>query len=398
MVLLFASGMTALNAQCVVAGTDFDTSKDLCCPIMTSDEDGWYDGNLDWNKLCKTDMFIGPEYVKQIGIGGFFSGQSSNDMKKIDDVFHLTNAQQTGGKQYGYSIVTAQPKLIHSFCKANDTPNNMYVNIGSASNCAFVSYTVNGLIPGSSVELSFTLYNLLDFTYFEHITTNLGSTSSYITQYSYQNGKIKENSNNVALQLAVVSSDDVLEFNTGYNNAINLNKTTNATRATADYGASTKVTHSAKASADGSITFYFLRTNESFQIPSGIYDIKVTGEFQPSITHTGNPCPEQPLRIFTRQTYPEGTTYLWKESPSGQTSTDLNFNFIPGSTGTQHKITCEVAIPGCNPILSSPLTIESGDCCTDENGAPMAMTNLYYDDFGDFPSDDKYVWTDKYGI
>lgn len=398
MVLLFASGMTALNAQCVVAGTDFDTSKDLCCPIMTSDEDGWYDGNLDWNKLCKTDMFIGPEYVKQIGIGGFFSGQSSNDMKKIDAVFHLTNAQQTGGKQYGYSIVTAQPKLIHSFCKANDTPNNMYVNIGSASNCAFVSYTVNGLIPGSSVELSFTLYNLLDSTYFEHITTNLGSTSSYITQYSYQNGKIKENSNNVALQLAVVSSDDVLEFNTGYNNAINLNKTTSATRATADYGASKKVTHSAKASADGSITFYFLRTNESFQIPIGIDDIKVTGEFQPSITRTGNPCPEQPLRIFTRQTYPEGTTYLWKESPSGQTSTDLNFNFIPGSTGTQHKITCEVAIPGCNPILSSPLTIESGDCCTDENGAPMAMTNLYYDDFGDFPSDDKYVWTDKYGI
>lgn len=398
MVLLFASGMTALNAQCVVAGTDFDTGKDLCCPIMTSDENGWYDGNLDWDKLCKTDMFIGPEYVKQIGIGGFFSGQSSNDMKKIDDVFHLTNAQQTGGKQYGYSIVTAQPKLIHSFCKANDTPNNMYVNIGSASNCAFVSYTVNGLIPGSSVELSFTLYNLLDFTYFEHITTNLGSTSSYITQYSYQNGKIKENSNNVALQLAVVSSDDVLEFNTGYNNAINLNKTTSATRATADYGASKIVTHPAKASEDGSVTFYFLRTNESFQIPIGIDDIKVTGEFQPSITHTGNPCPEQPLRIFTRQTYPEGTTYLWKESPSGQTSTDLNFNFIPGSTGTQHKITCEVAIPGCNPILSSPLTIESGDCCTDENGAPMAMTNLYYDDFGDFPSDDKYVWTDKYGI
>ena len=404
MVLLFANGMTALNAQCVVAGTDFDTGKDLCCPIMTSDENGWYDGNLDWDKLCKTDMFIGPEYAEQLGIGGLFSSPSDNNMTKIDDVFHLGSAQQTGGKQYGYSIVTAQPKLIHSFCKANETSNNMFFNIGSADKCAFATYTVNGLVPGTTVTLSFTLYNLLDATYFNHLTTNLGvgtgtkPMSSYITKYSYENGKIKENSNDISLQLAVVSSDDVVEFNTGYNNAIDLGKATNVTTATANYGASIQVTHIATVTEDGNITFYFLRKNDCYQIPIGIDDIRVTGEIQASVTHTGNPCPEQPLRIFTKQTYPEGTTYLWNESPSGQTSSDPNFYLIPGSTNTEHTITCEVTIPGCNPILSSVLIVKSGDCCSDANGTPMAMTNLFYDDFGDFPSDDKYEWTDKYGI
>ena len=398
MALLFASGMTTLNAQCVVSGTDFDTNKELCCPIMTSDENGWYDEDLDWDKLCKADMFIGPEYAKMKGIGGSFYSESSNDMTKVNAIFLRNDLQANGSKaQYGYSIVTAQPKLIHSFCKANETSNNMYVNLGSAHHCPFVSYTVSGLVPGSSVELSFTAYNLLDPTYFDHLVNvqQVTSMNKYITKYTYEGNKIGGGNN---LNIGVVSNNDGATFNTSYNNALNEASLTKATTKIVDYGKSTTVTHKTTVPESGKITFYFYRAIDCFQIPIGIDDIKVTGEFQPSAAYTGNPCPEQPLRVFTKQTYPVGSTYLWKESPSGQESTDPNFNFIPGSTGTNHKITCEVTIPGCSPVSSPALEIKAGDCCKDTSGAPMAMTNLYYDDFGDFPTDNTYVWTDRYGI
>ena len=85
-------------AQCVVASTNFDTNAELCCPVMTSDEKGWYDAKLDWKKLCKSDMFIGPEYAIQEGVGGVFSSDASNDMTDINDVFLLNNLQADGSK------------------------------------------------------------------------------------------------------------------------------------------------------------------------------------------------------------------------------------------------------------------------------------------------------------
>jgi len=393
--LLFLNGITSLNAQCVVASTEFDTNAELCCPVLTSDADGWYDEDLDWTKLCKSDMFIGPEYAKQEGIGGVFASESSNDMKKIDDIFLQNNATQTGGKQYGYSIVTAQPKLINSFCKANEAPNNMYVNIGSCENCPILSYTVYGLTPGSSVELSFTLYNLLDPTYFDHLVNVQGATlNKYITKYNYSNtGVINGNE----LKFGVVSSAENIEYNTGYNNSFVASSLTKATTKTVDYGKSTTMTHKTTVPASGNITFYFYRTNDCFQIPIGIDDIKVTGSIKPMISTTGNPCPEQPLRVTTKQSYPAGTKFLWKESKTGQSSTDLSFNFVPDAAETDYKITLEVTMPGCTPATSDVLLVHSGTCCTSDDGAPMAMTNLFFDDFGNFVSDNTYEWTDRYG-
>lgn len=401
MVLLFANGTTALNAQnaqCVVSGTNFDTGKELCCPIMKSDDTGWYDEDLDWDKLCKTDMFVGPEYVKKEGLGGAFSSESSNDMTKANAIFLRNDLQADGSKaQYGYSIVTAQPKLIHSFCKANETPNNMYVNLGSAHHCPFVSYSVSGLNPGSSVELSFTVYNLLDPTYFDHLVNvqQVTSMNNYITKYTYESNKI--NGNN--LTIGVVSNNDGAAFDRSYNNALKENSLTKATTKVVDFGKSATITHTTTVPESGNITFYFYRANDCFQIPIGIDDIKVTGEIKPLIAYTGNPCPEQPLRIFTGQTFPDGTTYSWKESKTGQTSTGADFQFVPDEAETDYSVTCEVTIPGCAATKSDAITIHSGTCCTDPStGAPMAMTNLYYDDFGDFPTDNTYVWTDRYGI
>ena len=395
--LLFFYATTSVYAQCVVASTEFETNSELCGPVLTSDEDGWYDEDLDWTKLCKSDMFIGPEYAKQEGIGGVFASDANDDMKKINSVFLLNNLSTDGGpQQYGYSIVTAQPKLIHSFCKANETPNNMYVNIGSGAKIPFVSYTVYGLNPGSSVELSFTLSNLLDPTYFDHLVNvqKVTQLNKYITKYNYSNqGVINGN----ALQFGVVSSDDNVSFNTSYNNELVLTNSKHITTASPAYGKSTTVTHKATVPASGNITFYFYRANDCFQIPIGIDDIKVTGTIKPSISTTGNPCPEQPLRITTKQSYPEGTKFSWKESVTGQTSSDLSFNFVPDAAETDYKVTLEVTMPGCTPAKSDVLLVHSGTCCTSDDGAPMAMTNLFYDDFGNFVSDNTYEWTDRYG-
>ena len=397
---LLLATVSSSYSQCIVAGTDFDTNAKLCCPILTSDaeEGGWYNDGLDVTELCNTDMFASFKTAKQKGIGGIFSTESSDDISKADDVFHLNALQANGEKtQYGYSTVTAQPKLIHPFCKANEESNNMYVNLGSAYQCPFLSYTVYGLTPGSSVELSFNVYNLLDPTYFDHLANvqKVASISEYITKYNYSSaGKINGN----ALGFGVASSDDNVEFNTSYNNALMAISLKKATTVTVGYGESTTVTHKATVPENGNITFYFYRTSDCFQIPVGIDDIKVTGEVSPIIVPAKvTPCPMQPLLLTSRQNYPEGTKFSWKESVTNQTSSDASFKFIPDAAETDYSVTLEVTLPGCKASKSEALNLHSGTCCTSADGAPMAMAYLFYDDFGNFISDDLYEWTDRFG-
>ena len=395
------------SAQCVVANTNFDTDSDLCCPILSSDDSqgGWYDENLDVSKLCKTDMFTDPQLVEQEGIGGRLYNFGINDVTEVDDAFHLKDHQADGKKtQYGYSFVTAQPKLVHPFCKANDTPNNMYVSVGSAALCPMFSYTVHGLAPGTFAELSFTLYNLLDSTYFEHLATNVcGETASkspkmqdYITKYLYDSST--KTISGEKLEIGVVSSDDDISFKSVDNSVLKLGKKNKSTVTTVDYGKSELVVHKAIVPESGSVTFYIYRPNDCFQIPIGIDDIEVSGEIKPVVMSTGNPCPEQPLRVTAKQDYPEGTKFYWNESGTGQSSTENDFIFTPKKPDTDYVLTCVVTIPGCDPVESDPYIIHSGICCTSDDGAPMAMTNLFFDDFGDFPSDDIYKWTDRMGI
>ncbi|MBS7363443.1 MAG: T9SS type A sorting domain-containing protein [Paludibacteraceae bacterium] len=396
--ILFTT-VSSVFSQCIIAGTDFDTDTELCCPILksNSNEGGWYNEELNKDSLCKTEKFANLESVKQSGIGGVFNSNSNNNITDIDKVFHL-NTLPADGKpsQYGYTTITAQPKLIHSFCKANEESNNMLVNIGSASLCPVISYTVYGLAPGTTAKLSFNLYNLLDSTYFDFLVNDakVKFLNEYITEYKYSAGSINGN----ALGFGVVSSNDNIEFNTLYNNAFVPTSLKNATIAKPDFGKSQTVTHIATVPENGNITFYFYRTNDCFQIPIGIDDIKVTGEVRPLISAKGNPCPEQPILLTSKQKYPEGTKFSWEEAITGQKSSNANFNFIPDAAETDYTVTFEVTLPGCNPAKSDSLKIHSGTCCTSNDGAPLAMTNLFFDDFGNFISDDLYEWTDKYGV
>ena len=390
--------VSSVFSQCIIAGTDFDTEAELCCPVLksNSNEGGWYNEELNKDSLCKTKKFANLESVKQSGIGGVFNSNSNNNITDIDKVFHL-NTLPADGKpsQYGYTTITAQPKLIHSFCKANEESNNMLVNIGSASLCPVISYTVYGLAPGTTAKLSFNLYNLLDSTYFDFLVNDakVKFLNEYITGYKYSAGI-----NGNALEFGVVSSNDNIEFNTLYNNAFVPTSLKNATIAKPDFGKSQTVTHIATVPENGNITFYFYRTNDCFQIPIGIDDIKVTGEVRPLISAKGNPCPEQPILLTSKQKYPEGTKFSWEEAITGQKSSNANFNFIPDAAETDYTVTCEVTLPGCNPAKSDSLKIHSGTCCTSTDGAPMAMTNLFFDDFGNFVSDNTYEWTDRYGV
>ncbi len=384
-------------AQCIVAGTDFDTKEKLCSPILTSDneEGGWYNEELDVDKLCSKKAYIDLSSATQVAGTSSMSTKSSSDMSNVDQIFHLPNLSADGKPaQYGLSAITAQPKLIHPFFKANESSNNMFVNVGSAALCPILSYTVTDLKPGSKVQLTFTLHNLLDETYFKNLIESGKDVRDFITKYNYS--ALNSSINGNALEFGVVSSDKDVRFNTMYNNALMLSGIEPTTKSVI-YGGSSTITHSAVVPETGSITFYFFRNSDCFQIPVGIDNIQIEGTIQPSIQASGNFCPQQPLILKTKKSYPFGTNILWKEEVTGETSNKESFVFIPELPETEYKISCEVTLPGCKPSSSS-FVVKSENCCANDEGIPMAMTYIYHDDFGNFIDDETYEWTDIYGI
>ncbi len=403
--LSLATASTAYS-QCVVAGTDFDTKPALGCPILpsTNEEGGWYNENLDLNSLYDGVGYSNVNDVKQFGVRGRLFTNSNGDMTDVNKIFLMNKMSVSASDPnavYGYSTVTAQPKLIHPFFKANLEENNMFVNVGSGVKMPFLSYTVDGLAPGTTVELSFTLHNLMDITYFEHLAKNVcvGPTapvmSDFITKYSYSNtGLINGNE----LSLGVVSSDDNVEFVTAYDNSLHLINCKNVTTTKVGFGKSVVVKHKATVPETGIVTFYFYRASDCFQNPVGIDDIKVNGEIKPVLTSFGKSCPVQPLMIKTKQNYPADTKYSWKEGVTGQTSTTPSFAFIPDDADTKYTVTCEVTLPGCESAISDDYVVESDACCQTSDGTPMSMTYLFYDDFGNFPDDNIYEWTDRLGV
>jgi gliding motility-associated-like protein len=401
------------SAQCVVGGTDFDTSTDLCCPILESNgkpgKGGWYDEDLDWKKLCTKDMSIGTEAAIHHGLLSNVAGTTGSlDLTGVDKIFLSNNLNpDAAGTHYGKSSIVAQPKLISPFLKANDTPNNMFVNVGCKDRFPMLSYSMAGLEPGSTVTLTFIVYDLFDVTYFRYLndtvcagTTAKKKMSDFMTGYNYVASNKAIGGGN-GLEFGVTSSADVkageVLFDPYNNNMLKRDVLTNEKTAKIAFGGSANMTYTTKVPDTGSLTFYFYRTSDCYKIPVGIDNIHIEGSIKPAITYTGNPCPEQPLRVFTKQSYPDGTTFSWKESVTGLTSTGASFNFIPDAAETDYTVTCEVTLPGCKPAKSEPLTIHSGTCCTTTDGAPMAMTNLFFDDFGNFVSDDTYEWTDRMG-
>ena len=408
--ILFTT-VSSVFSQCIIAGTDFDTDTELCCPILksNSNEGGWYNEELNKDSLCKTEKFANLESVKQSGIVGFLSTNSSLDLTDVDKIFTSNSVNpNANGIQYGKSAIVAQPKLASLFLKANDSQNNMFVNVGCKDRFPMLSYKIIGLEPGSDVTLTFTVHDLFDITYFCYLndTVCAGANSKkkmsdFITGYNYVVSNKTIGGGN-GLEFGVTSSADVnagdVLFDPYNNNMLKRDVLTNEKTSKVAHGGSANMTYTTKVPETGSLTFYFYKTSDCFKIPVGIDNIKVTGKINPTISAKGNPCPEQPILLTSKQKYPEGTKFSWEEAITGQKSSNANFYFIPDAAETDYTVTFEVTLPGCNPAKSDSLKIHSGTCCTSNDGAPMAMTNLFFDDFGNFISDDLYEWTDKYGV
>lgn len=403
--------VSSVFSQCIIAGTDFDTEAELCCPVLksNSNEGGWYNEELNKDSLCKTSSIANLESAKQIGIGGFLSTNSSLDLTNVDKIFTSNSVNPNAdGIQYGKSAIVAQPKLASLFLKANDSQNNMFVNVGCKDRFPMLSYKITGLEPGSDVTLTFTVHDLFDITYFCYLNDTVCADlkakkkmSDFITGYNYIVSNKTIGGGN-GLEFGVTSSADVnagdVLFDPYNNNMLKRDVLTNEKTAKVAHGGSANMTYTTTVPETGSLTFYFYRTSDCYKIPVGIDNIHVEGSIKPAIAYTGNPCPEQPILLTSKQKYPEGTKFSWEEAITGQKSSNANFNFIPDAAETDYTVTCEVTLPGCNPAKSDSLKIHSGTCCQSVDGAPMAMTNLFFDDFGNFVSDDTYEWTDRLGV
>ena len=395
---------SASAADCVITETNFDPDVNLCCPTLSLDAAGWYDPTLDLSSVCKGEMTTGLEHVKFEGLLASLSTESSNiwEKKDLDKMFVAGyRGPDASGTQYGVSAVTAQPKLLHPFIKANTSSNTMFVNVGSTQNFPFLTLSINGFEPESEVTMSFDLSSLLDESYFEYLTTEVcvgtkgKKLTDFITDYSYS--ATTGISTAKALEVSVISSDQSYKVNTGYFNTLDVSGAT-PTKETVAHGGTTTVKHTAKTSKSGSVSFIFFRSADCYKIPLGIDNIKVTGKVKPQIAYSGNPCPKQELRVYTKQMFPEGTTYSWKESVTKQSSDSKVFRFEPQDPDTDYIVSCSVKLPDCDETFESDeIVIHSGTCC-ENNGHPMAMTNIFFDDFGTFVSDDTYEWTDRAGV
>ncbi len=395
-------------SQCIVAGTEFDTKTELCNPTMESDineENGWFNSNVAdiLAKQCGNRNFIG--HPSDIILNGLPSNKFSvvgNASLTWNDLLKL---KTPNSKDTGMVVVTANPKLISPYLSAgNGTP--MLVAMGNGHGYPFLSYSVTGLSPNSTVTMTADVYDLLDLDELETALRAMNSgvtkakdyiteiplpyASSYIVQLNagtidYTQGRINGFIDN---QFSIIAA-------TTNNNGMAPTGMGAASVTPTNGGKQLKI--SAKADNSGSVTFYFWRNAGGNARPIGFDNIVIEGEILPEIKVSGAQCPMNPSILRLNSKYPAGTTYSWKVAEtSSQTSNNPTFLFVPGNAG-KYNVTCEVTLPGCTSAKSKTFTFETGNnCCESADGIPLATATLYKNDFGQFVGSN-YVYTDAKG-
>ena len=384
---LLMLGAIESQAQCVVGGTDFETSTTLCNPQLANDETGWFSDDPD---VLANEIAGCGESQESLG-HVIQKGLQSNLMNTTSTFFTNTDAwtiENTRGDANqgttGYLAVMANPKLLDPILsEGNGT--NMLVNAGTANSQAyFMSYSVSGLTPNSNVELTMTAYYLVDKASVvaaqeaaqKNVVTYLGGDIRYQADTKGFQAQSTNITWGTALQWGSVPTTDAITLTSNDTNG-------------------KLVSLKGKADANGNITFYFGRGSKG-NFPIGIDNIEITGEVKPEISFYGNPCPVMPASINLKQKYPAGTTYQWEESTTGEKATTQTFDFTPPSAD-KYNFTCTVTLPGCTPVKSEPFALEVEPCCEDGNGNAMAKKNIYMNDFGSF-SGTSYTYLDKLGM
>ncbi len=387
--------MNLYAASCVLGGSDFETSDELFNPQLSNDKDGWF--NKDVDKLLKEKCGTSCHYniavseAVHVGMASDIISTSAGVNAKWED-YTTKNITATSK---GFAGIVANPRTISPYLNEG-SGSNQFVFYGNGQNVSVLTYELSGLVPNSTVVISVDVYNLMSPENLEKAlqVMNEGVTApaDKVTEIklgrrlSFTNESLTPGSGEFtapAPQLSVSTS-----MQTGMMAPGN-RKTTNRL----DWGEMQTLTLSAKADNGGNVTFYFTGSNADFGALS-IDNLRVEGEIEPTIRLVGNPCPKMSAVLKLNSVYPEGTTYSWKENTTGETSSDPSMIFFPPNPD-DYMVSCTVTTPdGCESSTSHKFTV--GECCDDGNGNPMALTDIYLDDFGRF-SGSTYIYRDNKG-
>ncbi|MEE1541744.1 MAG: hypothetical protein UF067_04685, partial [Paludibacteraceae bacterium] len=403
--LAAALSVGSASAQCVVGATDFETETALFNPNLPEDETGWF--SEDVGDLLDAECGKSCKYFEE-AYKAIQTGMPSNNITSNATTAPSWEDLAASGNTFGagFGGITANPKILSPYLSSGNG-GNMYVAIANAHESPFLSYTVSGLAPNSKVTLSVDILSLFDpvaleaqlmamnegvMTQKDLVTQlNLGGGLSFVMQSSGTkltpgSGMLNGNKANIvvctALQFGQASGDSegTLDMAWGSTNSLTLSTT---------------------ASDNGVVTFYFMRKGGANFAPVGIDNIKVEGTIAPAITSQKKlpVCPANPVMLNLKQSYPNGTKFSWKGGD--ETSSTSSFAFTPAEAEKTYPVSVEVTMPGCKAVSAS-INVTTKSCCTmkddDGNDVPMAETNVFYDDFGSFPDNSTYEYTDPKGL
>ena len=400
--------VSSVFSQCIVGGTEFNTEPELCNPTMVSDdneENGWFSAKVAEiiAKQCSnSNFFEHPSNVIQKGL-------PSNKLSVVGNASltwkELLNARTPSGKDTGLVVVTSNPKLISPYLSEGNG-SAMLVAMGNGHEFPFFTYTVEGLVPNSTVTMTADVYDLLDInelgTALKAMNSGVTSAKDYITEIplpyggsymvqlnagkpDYSQSRINGNINN---QFSIVADTKI--------GSMGMAPTT-ATSVTPTNGGK-QMSISAKADDAGMVSFYLWRNPGGNARPIGLDNITIEGELMPVIKAGESPCPMNPYTMRLRSTYPAGTTYSWKVAEDGSQTSDMaTFSFVPKKADKYYNVTCDVTLPGCMSAKSKTFTFETNkNCCETADGTPLSITTIYKNDFGQFIGSN-YVYSDAAG-
>ena len=396
-------------AQCVIGGTDFTTSTSLFNPVMendTNEVNGWFNskvGDLLADQCGKSCNYYGNSYeAVHKGMSTNVIASDASVSTSWDDYSGL-NSNVTGDTK-GFGGIVANPRVISPYL-TEGSGSNMFVAYGNGANSNVLTYTISGLKPGSTVSVSADVYNLFSE---ENLETALVAMNSKAGRKDLVT-QIKLPGN---MTFVMQSSGTTLTAGSGQINGNKPSVTlctdvlygqpagdkTSTGLTTFNWGSKETLKLNTKVSSTGTITLYF-KTASAFA-PIGIDNILVTGQVAPEIKSQKMlpVCPANPVLLTLKSSYPDGTTYKWT-TPDGSATT-RNCTFEPKEAEKTYDISCEVTLPGCTKETTN-FKLTTKKCCStvgeDGKEYPMALTNIFYDDFGKFLNANTYEYTDAKG-
>ncbi|MBQ0029984.1 MAG: T9SS type B sorting domain-containing protein [Bacteroidales bacterium] len=408
--LLLCAPALEMNAQCVVGGTDFTTETTLCNPTLSNDTLGWFSEEVGETiaKLCKGSFSDVVNNVKHQGLQSN-TCLSNGTSDSFEDIATAASGNKYGA---GMGVVVGNARVISPYF-VDTKSDNLFVNVGTSQSDAFLTYTVSGLQPGSTVSFSCDVWSLLSPDNLEAALFAMNNNSSKKTLItSIGDGDTKGALG--PLNFGMQSSGGKLTAGTGRinGNAVKMYVCTEGIQnnqgkgdiesAAPAWGEKETLKLTTKANDQGMVTFTFGRSGGSEFAPIGIDNIKVEGNIEPTIYSQKKlpVCPANPVLLGLKQSFPEGTTFEWSPaSLSENGNKNSTFVVTPQDANKHYDVSCKVTMGKCS--ATAKIDLETKECCSvvvDGKTVPLAETSVFFDDFGTFPDNSTYVYTDQKGV